>query len=143
MDLPAEIREAMVAHAAACLPDEACGLLAADGTGVLRHAYRLRNATPSPHAYTLDPEQHFRALRDAESRGWRLAGVFHSHPEGPSVPSSADVAGALEPEWLYVVVSLEDPARPGIRGFWIRDGVVSEEPLQEPLEKAESAGVRR
>lgn len=118
-------------------------MLATDGAGRLRRVYCLRNATPSPHAYTLDPEEHFRALRDAESRGWRLAGVFHSHPAGPSAPSPADVAGALEPEWLYVVVSLEDRARPGIRGFWIRDGVVSEEPLEAPLEDAESAEARR
>lgn len=143
MELPADIREAMVAHAAARLPNEACGLLAADATGRLRRAYCLRNATPSPHAYTLDPEDHFWALRDAESRGWRLVGVFHSHPEGPSVPSPTDVAGALEPDWLYVVVSLEDPARAGVRAFWIRDGAVNEEPLEESLAEAASAEARR
>ena len=48
MDLPAEIRRAVVAHASFCLPDEACGLLAADDSGRLRLAYCLRNVTPSP-----------------------------------------------------------------------------------------------
>jgi proteasome lid subunit RPN8/RPN11 len=129
MDLPAEIRRAMVVHAESCLPDEACGLLAADAAGRLRTAYCLSNATPSPSAYTLDPGEHFRALRSAEAQGWHLAGVFHSHPRGPAVPSPTDAAQAFEPEWLYVVVSLEPPGAPEVRGFWIRGGLVTEEPL--------------
>jgi len=132
MEVTAEIRRVMVAHAVSCLPDEACGLLASDGSGRLCAVYCLRNATPSPTAYTLDPEEHFRALRDAESRGRRLAGVFHSHPKGPAAPSPTDVAQALEPDWLYVVVSLEDPAVPEVRGFWIRGGSVEEEALVDP-----------
>jgi proteasome lid subunit RPN8/RPN11 len=130
MEVPAEIRRAMVAHASFCLPDEACGLLAADTAGRLRMAYCLSNATPSPAAYTLDPAEHFRALRFTESRGWRLAGVFHSHPAGPAYPSPTDVAQALEPEWLYVVVGFPGPGAPEVRGFWIKGGVVEEEPLE-------------
>lgn len=129
MDLPAEIRRAVVAHAVFCLPHEACGLLAVDDAGRLRMAYCLSNATPSPSAYTLDPGEHFGALRHAEAQGWRLAGVFHSHPRGPARPSPTDVAQAFEPEWLYLVVSLEEPTAPEVRGFWIRGGVVTEEPL--------------
>ncbi len=129
MDLPAEIRRAVVAHAVFCLPHEACGLLAADDSGRLRMAYCLSNATPSPSAYTLDPGEHFGALRHAEAQGWRLAGVFHSHPRGPARPSPTDVAQAFEPEWLYLVVSLEEPTAPEVRGFWIRGGAVTEEPL--------------
>jgi proteasome lid subunit RPN8/RPN11 len=130
MEVPAEIRAAMAAHAAFCLPAEACGLLAADDAGRLCMAYCLSNATPSPTAYTLDPGEHFRALRHAESRGWHLAGVFHSHPAGHAYPSPTDVAQALEPEWLYVVVGFPSPGAAEVRGFWIKGGIVEEEPLQ-------------
>jgi proteasome lid subunit RPN8/RPN11 len=129
MEMPAEIRQAMVAHARFCLPEEACGLLAADEAGRLRMVYCLSNAEHSPVAYTLEPREHFRALRHAEGRGWHLAGVFHSHIHSPAHPSPTDVARALEPDWLYVLVSLEDPASPAVRGFWVRDGEVAEEPL--------------
>ena len=129
MDLPAEIRRAMVAHASFCLPDEGCGLLAADRAGRLRMVYCLSNGAPSPSAYTLDPGEHFRALRHAEAQGWHLAGVFHSHPRGPAIPSATDVAQALEPEWLYVVVGLEEPAASEVRGFLDQGGLVTEEPL--------------
>jgi proteasome lid subunit RPN8/RPN11 len=139
MEFPAEMRRAMVAHAAFCLPDEACGLLAADAAGRLRMAYCLSNSTPSPTAFTLDPAEHFRALRHAEARGWHLAGVFHSHPGGPAFPSATDIAQALEPEWLYVVVGLQAPAAPEVRAFWIRDGAVAEEAVREVAGEAAEA----
>ena len=134
MEVPTEIRRAMVAHALFCYPEEACGLLAVDGEGRLRMAYCLGNADRSAVTYSLEPEEHFRALRHAEANGWRLGGVFHSHTHSPARPSPTDVAQALEPDWLYMLVSLEDREAPEVRGFWIRDGKVAEEPL------AESAG---
>jgi len=139
MEMPADIRRAMVAHAVSGLPDEACGLLAADPAGHLRMAYCLTNATPSPVAYTLDPAEHFRALRHAEAQGWHLAGVFHSHPGGPAFPSATDIAQALEPEWLYVVVGLQAAAAPEVRAFWIRDGAVAEEAVREMAGEAAEA----
>lgn len=129
MEIPAEIRRAMVAHALFCLPEEACGLLAADEEGRLRMAYCLSNADHSPTTYTLDPQEHFGALRHAEALGWHLAGVFHSHTQSPAYPSATDVARALEPDWLYVLVGPMDDGSPGLRGFWIREGGVEEEPL--------------
>ncbi len=127
----------MSAHSLFCLPEEGCGLLVADEEGRLRMAYCLSNADHSPSKYTLDPQEHFRALRHAEACGWHLAGVFHSHPGGPAHPSPTDVARALEPEWLYVVVGLADRDAPEVRGYWIRDGKVEEEPFSEQTGETE------
>ena len=130
VELPDQIREAMVAHARFAAPEEACGLLAADADGRLRMAYCLTNLDASPDAYALDPSEHIKALHHAERHGWRLAGVYHSHPQGTAVPSPTDVAKALEPEWLYAIVGLAG-AEPEVRGFQIRDGRVAEEPMVE------------
>lgn len=119
----------MIAHARACAPLECCGLLAADGDGALVMAYCLENADASPVAYTVAPADHFGALRHAERMGWELAGAFHSHPRSAAYPSPTDVARAPEPDWLYVVIGLVDAERPEVKGFWIRDGEVVEEPL--------------
>ena len=97
----------MVEHCLAQLPNEGCGLLAMDGDRVAE-IYPTGNDDPSPNSYTIPPEEHMRALEDAESRGWVLGGAFHSHPTGPAMMSDTDVAGALDPSWLYVVVSLRD-----------------------------------
>lgn len=129
MEIPAQVRQAMVAHARFGFPEEACGLLAFDGEGRIRMVYCLTNAEHSPVAYTLDPREHIKALRHAEGMGWHLGGVFHSHTHTEAYPSMTDVARALEPDWLYALVSLEDGDSPVVRGFWIKDGNITEEPL--------------
>jgi len=119
----------MIEHALGAAPEEACGLLAAGPDGRVTTAYCIANLDASPVSYTLDPAGHIRALHHAESRGWHLAAVFHSHPAGIAVPSAADVAGALEPEWLHIVIGLGVADGPAVRGFRIRDGMTTEEPL--------------
>jgi proteasome lid subunit RPN8/RPN11 len=131
MDMPPQIRDALIAHARFALPFEACGLLAVDEGGGLRMAYCLTNVDRSATSYTVDPTEHLRALRHAERSGWSLGGVFHSHPGGAGYPSAADVAGALEPDWLYAVIGMSDPEAPEVRCFRIRDGIISEEPIVE------------
>ena len=112
---------AILAHADQCAPDECCGLLAVDEGGQIRFAYPLSNADPSPVSYTIDPDEHFQAIRHAESMGWEIAGTFHSHPSGPATPSMIDVQSALEPEWLYLVAATSE-----VRAFHIRAGTVEE-----------------
>lgn len=132
MELPADIREALVAHARFTYPEEACGLLAVDGDGRLRMAYCCTNVERSPVSYTVDPTEHLRSMLHAERNGWTLGGVFHSHTHSAAYPSRTDVARALEPEWLYALVSLEDPDHPEVRAYRIRDGNITEEPLVAP-----------
>ncbi len=126
--MPAEVYETMLRHCRDASPLEACGLLAAGPDGRVTAAYCLDNADASPTSYTLDPAGHVRALYDAEGRGWHLAAVFHSHPAGPPVPSLADVAGALEPSWVHIIVGLAG-GEPEVRGYRIADGDVAGEPI--------------
>jgi proteasome lid subunit RPN8/RPN11 len=129
MVIPAQIRLAMVNQAAFCHPEESCGLLAADSDGRLRMAYPLTNSLHSPTNYTIEPMEHYRALKHAESRGWEISGVFHSHPQSPAFPSPTDVRLAADPDWLYIVIGYEGLPEPVIRGFSIRQGAVTEHSL--------------
>ena len=119
--LPDQIRRAILSHADQCAPNECCGLLAVDGRGAIRFAYPLTNADPSPVSYTIDPDEHFHALGHAETMGWEIGGVFHSHPGGTAMPSMIDVQSALDPDWIYLIASPDE-----IRGFWIRGRVIEE-----------------
>ena len=130
MRVPAQMIEAIIAHARFEFPNEACGLLAADETGVLRMCYSLTNADRSPVSYTVDPTEHFRSMQHAERNGWDLAGAFHSHPGGVAFPSVTDRRQALEPDWLYVIVGPVMSASPEVRGFRIDAGVVTEQSLE-------------
>lgn len=129
VQIDSEIRQAMLAHAYNCHPEESCGLLAGDESGAVRMAYPLTNILHSPTNYTIDPTEHFRAIKHADRNGWDIVGVFHSHPHTQAYPSPTDVQLAPDPEWLYVLVGMEDFDRPAVRGFRIRDGVITEEDL--------------
>ena len=128
--IPEQIYSAMVAHAEFCFPEEACGLMAVDDSDALRMVYATTNLDKSKVKFTVSPEEHFGAISHAESSGWRISGSFHSHPESAAFPSARDIAGALDPEWLYVVVGLANGIA-DVRGFRIRDHAVSEVDLVE------------
>ena len=124
----------MVAHALRGFPLEACGLLAgspsSDGaSAAVRRFYPCENAAASAKLYTVAPRDHLRADRDAESNGWQIIGVVHSHTHTDAYPSPTDVAQAPDPGWHYVIVSLRDD-EPSVRSYRIVDGEVTEERVQ-------------
>ena len=127
--IPKDLRDRMVEHAVAELPNEACGLLAgADGSFV--HFYPMTNADHSPATYRLDPQEQIRVFDEIEDRGWQLGGIFHSHTHTEAYPSPTDRGQAFYPEAYYVVVSLADRDSPVIRGFTILDGEVEEQEVR-------------
>jgi proteasome lid subunit RPN8/RPN11 len=128
MRIPAALAEEMLAHCRAELPNEGCGLLAGDESGV-RKVYCLGNADASPVGYTIDPTGHFHALTDAERNGWDLIGAFHSHVNAPAHPSPTDVRHAAEPDWVWLVAGPMTGSTE-LRAFQIRDGRVTEEELE-------------
>jgi proteasome lid subunit RPN8/RPN11 len=111
------------------LPNEACGLLAGDPrTARVEVFYPCTNLAASSKLYEVDPSDHLRADRDAESRGLEIIGVMHSHTHTDAYPSPTDVAQAVDPDWHYVIVSLRDEA-PVLRSYLLRDGTIGEEPV--------------
>jgi proteasome lid subunit RPN8/RPN11 len=100
--IPAEVRSALVEHAEAELPNEACGLIALRD-GVAERFFPGRNRAASPYRFDLeiDPEVWF-----LEDDGYELA-VFHSHPASPPRPSRTDVESiGLWEGRPYVILSL-------------------------------------
>jgi proteasome lid subunit RPN8/RPN11 len=100
--IPAEVRSALVEHAEAEKPNEACGLILLRD-GVAERFVPGRNAAASPYRFELevDPEVWF-----LEDDGYELA-VFHSHPSSPPRPSRTDVENiGLWEGRPYVILSL-------------------------------------
>jgi proteasome lid subunit RPN8/RPN11 len=129
LQLTATAYAQMVGHAYDGLPDEACGLLGGRpdvATVTADVFYPCRNAAESSRVYTVDPKDHLRADRDAESNGREILGVMHSHTHTDAYPSPTDVEQAPDPGWHYVIVSLRDGA-PVLRSFRIADGNITEE----------------
>jgi len=101
----------MVAHARACNPHEACGLLvgrfAGAGRAEMVRFVPMTNAAASPVIYELDPKEHLRVEMAAEDDGLEIIGVMHSHTHSEPYPSVTDVAKAPDPGWHFVIVSLK------------------------------------
>jgi proteasome lid subunit RPN8/RPN11 len=95
--------EALVAHARAGYPNEACALLAGRD-GSVERVYALPNAEASPTFYVVEPKAQLRAMTEMDDLGLDLVGIFHSHVANKDAPV--------------------------LRAFRIRDGRVDEEALE-------------
>ena len=138
--LPGEIRRALVAHARAQLPNEACGLIAGSAAaaagGSATRWHPTRNRAASPLRYEVHPDDLLRvalAIDEADEAIWA---IVHSHLRSPARPSPTDLGLAFYPEALYVLVSLSDAeADPisgaeSVRAWRIIDGQVFEVALE-------------
>jgi proteasome lid subunit RPN8/RPN11 len=125
--LGVDLVEALVRHARAEDPNEACGLIigdrpAADGGRPLRFE-AVRNRAASPYRYEIHPDDLLRltiATDDADEVFWA---IVHSHVRSPAWPSPTDVGLAFYPDALYVLVSLAED-EPALGAFRIVDGAI-------------------
>jgi [CysO sulfur-carrier protein]-S-L-cysteine hydrolase len=118
--IPPEVRAALVAHAEADAPNEACGLVLVRD-GVADRYVPGRNAAASPYRFELefdDPEVWF-----AEDDGYELA-VFHSHVSSAPRPSRTDVENVgLWAGKPYLILSLRTN---DLAAFTIEDGRIDQ-----------------
>jgi proteasome lid subunit RPN8/RPN11 len=121
--VPDETRRALVEHARAEAPNEACGLVALRD-GIAERYVPGINELASPYRFhwrPVDPSDGF-----LEDEGYEIA-IFHSHPETEAKPSRTDIANIGEYEgYPYLIYSL---ARDELRAWRIEAGAVTEEPL--------------
>ena len=134
--LPAAIRDGMVAHARAAVPNEACGIVvgdraASEGGRALRWV-PLRNPDASPYRYSIDPADLLRLTIEADDADEVFWAIVHSHVASPARPSPTDLRESHYPDALYLLVSL-DPAEAdpetgaeSLRAWRIVDGGVHE-----------------
>lgn len=123
--------EKMVAHAKACAPEEACGLIGGtideDGVRHIRQVYLLENIDHTNEHFSLSPREQLLAVKDMRAHGWQPLGNWHSHPETPSRPSAEDIRLAYDKKASYLILSLMDPARPILHSFHVDEiGAVQE-----------------
>ena len=127
---PKTLIEEMVAHCRSRYPKEACGLLAADASGALVQAYPMTNTEDSPVGYAMDPREQLQAEKQMRQRGQRAAGIYHSHTASAAYPSSVDVRLAISTDISYVLVSLQDRARPDVKSYRIDGTTVTPEEVR-------------
>ncbi len=128
LTLPATALAACAAAASKAFPEEACALLEGEvraGEVVARALHVAANvAADRRRHFEVDPRTLLRLYRETRERGSALVGVWHSHPNGVSVPSATDFAQAFDPSlvWLLTPVTVRGAGasrafRVGGKGF--------------------------
>lgn len=125
--------EAMLAHARACLPEEACGLIGGTidpaGNKKVEKVYLMENTDHSNEHFTLSPQAQLAAVKDMRANGYTPLGNWHSHPESPSRPSQEDKRLAYDSKASYLILSLQDQDAPVLNSFHIENGEAEKEEL--------------
>jgi proteasome lid subunit RPN8/RPN11 len=127
VSVPAALVEALVEHARAEQPNEACGLIvgdrpAAEGGTALRFE-PTRNRAASPYRYEIHPDDLLRLTIETDDADETFWAIVHSHVRSPAYPSPTDLGLAFYPDALYILVSLADD-EPALGAFRIVDGVI-------------------
>ena len=126
-----DLVDAVVAHARADHPDEACGVLAGpEGSDRPERHIPMLNAERSPTFYRFDSMEQLKVWRQMEDNGEAPIVIYHSHTATEAYPSRTDIDLASEPDAHYLLVSTRDPDRHALRSYRIVDGVVTEEPVK-------------
>jgi proteasome lid subunit RPN8/RPN11 len=119
--IPADVADAIRAHAQAAYPNECCGALIGSGSSVLE-AFALDNKTTSGarRRFLVESADYRYAEARARAAGGELLGFYHSHPDHPARPSQFDLDHAW-PNLSYVIVAV-DGGRPAAMTSWrLRD----------------------
>ncbi|HEY4078340.1 MAG TPA: M67 family metallopeptidase [Rhizomicrobium sp.] len=108
--LPGELRRRLFEEARTAHPAECCGLLEGKWDGDLVDVLALhpaRNLALGIDRFDIHPKDHIAAQKAARGRGHAIIGCYHSHPHSRAEPSAADLAGAGEEEFLWLIAGGE------------------------------------
>ncbi len=126
-----DLVDAMIAHARADHPDEACGVIAgAAGSDTPTRFIPMVNAARSTTFYEFDSGDLLRLYREMDANDEEPVVIYHSHTATLAYPSRTDISYASEPHAHYVLVSTRDEAAAEVRSYRIVDGEVTEEMLE-------------
>lgn len=125
--------EEIIRYARSKRPEEACGLIGGvdhDGVREIRKVYYLENVDHTNEHFSLDPNEHLKAVLDMRKNGLQPLGNWHSHPESPSRSSKEDIRLAFDSKASYLILSLMDDAHPVLNSFHVENGISTKEDLQ-------------
>jgi proteasome lid subunit RPN8/RPN11 len=126
-----DLVDAMVAHARADHPDEACGVIAGpEGSDRPERFIKMDNAERSPTFYRFDSGEQLKVWRAMDAADEAPVVIYHSHTATEAYPSRTDISYASEPDAHYVLVSTRDAPEHELRSYRILEGVVTEEPVK-------------
>ena len=120
--IPEVLRDAMIAHAQAALPNECCGLLAGrivEGTAFAEMRFAIRNDAASPKEYFTNPRDLLDAMKAARAAKLDVLALYHSHPTSAPIPSRRDLENNTWGETAVHVIIGNVTTQPNVRAWWL------------------------
>jgi proteasome lid subunit RPN8/RPN11 len=122
--------DAMVDHARADHPDEACGVIAGPvGSDTPTRFIPMVNAARSTTFYEFDSLDLLKLYRQMDANDEEPVVIYHSHTATEAYPSRTDISYASEPNAHYVLLSTRAESVE-VRCFRIVDAEVTEEEVR-------------
>ncbi|MBF0425077.1 MAG: M67 family metallopeptidase [Magnetococcales bacterium] len=119
--IPRTIVNHILGHAQRTAPLECVGLLSGKERQISGW-HPLPNIAQDSRRFLADPEAQIALFRDLREKGREVVAIYHSHPEGPLLPSLTDLDWSAYPDALYLIVSLGTQGRLDLGGYLLRDG---------------------
>ena len=103
-------KEAMISDGISTFPNECCGFMFGKEEEDVRSIISIKTVNNSKEGdkrrrFEISPMDYIQAERFADDKNMLLLGVYHSHPNYPSVPSEHDRVNA-QPYFSYVILSI-------------------------------------
>jgi proteasome lid subunit RPN8/RPN11 len=127
LNIQAAARSQMIEDALRTFPDECCGFLFGMEENDVREISEIVVVDNSKEGdkrrrFEIRPADYLSAERYADEHGLTLLGIYHSHPNHPSIPSEHDRVAA-QPYFSYVIISVYDGQFQSLQSWQLNDQV--------------------
>ena len=118
-------RQAMISDGISTFPNECCGFMFGKEQEDVRSITSIKKVNNSKEGdkrqrFEISPTDYIQAERFADDRDLDLLGVYHSHPDHPSVPSEHDRVNA-QPYFSYVILSIANGKFASVQSWRLND----------------------
>ena len=125
------IRQQILNDALRTFPDECCGFLLGSEKKekrIVEEIIIINNAKEGDkrRRFEIKPLDYLKAEQYAEENNLTLLGVYHSHPNHPSVPSEHDRIVA-QPFFSYVIIAVKEDEFVSLQSWRLNDNFQFEE----------------
>ena len=107
IDLPKLMKDQLIDHAKASLPNECCGYITGEEDRC-KTLHKMTNVEASPEYFEFDPKEQFQVVKAARKVNEVPVVVYHSHPDSPPRLSEKDLELLNDPNMVYLIISLID-----------------------------------
>jgi [CysO sulfur-carrier protein]-S-L-cysteine hydrolase len=105
----------IILHVSQAIPMEAVGMIGGSPDGCARMVIEIPNLAGT-HEFFADPFAQFQAEKRIAGEGLEVIAIYHSHPDGGTGLSSADLAAAARWNCAHIVIVPERSR--GDANFW-------------------------